>query len=189
MPLTDIRVPPLDDNDWDEDLHPMRDFWRKSGSVFNIFKTIAHHPKLMKRWMVFSNHTFSKSTLSDRDREIVIMRTGWLAKCDYEFAQHVPIAQRAGMDDKDFENIKSGPDAAGISTHDALLLRAVDELVNDTFLCDETWQALTNDYSVQQITDIIFTVGNYNMLAMALNSFGVQIDEDIKPIELPKGAN
>lgn len=58
---------------------------RVNGRILNIFKTLANHPKLGKRWLVFANHIMGKSTLSLRDREILILRIGWLCKSGYEW--------------------------------------------------------------------------------------------------------
>jgi 4-carboxymuconolactone decarboxylase len=61
--------------------------------VINIFRTMARHPKLMKRGMVFANHVLGGSTLPARERERVILRTGYLCGSGYEWAQHVAIAR------------------------------------------------------------------------------------------------
>ena len=89
------------------------------------------------------------------------------------------IGTRAGIAENEIEMIKVGADA-GWSTHDALLIRAADELHNDAFISDETWQGLKADFTDQQMMDLVFTCGQYTMVSMALNSFGVQLDPDIK---------
>ena len=52
------------------------------GHVYNVFATLARHLKLFKRWLVFGNHTFSKSALPAREREMVILRMGWLCRAE-----------------------------------------------------------------------------------------------------------
>jgi len=64
--------------------------------------------------------------------------------------------------------------------HDRLLIRATDELKNDTFMSDETWNGLKQNYSDQQMMDLVFTCGQYVMVSMALNSFGVPLDEGLE---------
>src|SRR5919109_3214315 len=90
-----------------------------NGQVFNIFKVLAHHPKLVKRWTPFAGHVLSKQTLPFRDRELLILRIGWLNQAEYEFAQHELIARRGGITEADIERIKQGPKAAGRSAHEA----------------------------------------------------------------------
>jgi hypothetical protein len=64
-----------------------------------------------------------------------------------------------------------------------LLVRATDELHADACLSDATWQALSATYNQQQLMDLVFTVGQYNLVSMALNSFGVQLDDDLEGFE------
>lgn len=145
-----------------------------SGPTLNIFRTLAHHPGLMKRWLVFGNHVLGKSTLAPREREIVILRIGWLCGSGYEWGQHVVIGKAVGLGDDDVLRIAEGPDAEGWSPLERTLLRATDELHADAFISDATWTALAEHYDTQQLMDLVFAVGQYQLVSMALNSFGVQ---------------
>ena len=69
--------------------------------LLNIFRTIAHHPELMKRWMVFGNHVLGNSSLSPRDRELAILRVGSRCRSGYEWSQHVRIALDAGLSEEE----------------------------------------------------------------------------------------
>jgi alkylhydroperoxidase family enzyme len=145
-----------------------------SGPVLNIFRTLANHPKLLKRWLVFGGHVLARSTLPPRDRELLILRIGWLCRAEYEWGQHVLIARQSGLSDEEIQRVAKGPDAQGWSDFDRALLRAADELHDDAFISDETWAALAARYDTQQLMDLIFTVGQYNLVSMALNTLGVQ---------------
>jgi 4-carboxymuconolactone decarboxylase len=177
MKLTEPRVPPLPESEWDEETRDMLEPLRRSGRVYNIFATLARHPKLAKRWMVFASHILGKSTLPPREREIVILRAGWLCRAEYEWSHHVAIARDAGLGQDEIDRISLGPDAAGWDPHESALLRAVDELHADTFITDATWKALAERYNTEQMMDMIFTVGQYHMVSMALNSLGVQLED------------
>jgi len=173
------RINPIHEEDWSEEKKEALGQQEIKGKVANIFRTLANHEKLAKRWMVFANHILFKSTLSDRDREILILRIGWLCKSEYEWGQHVIIGKRAGLTDNEIACIKEGASADSWSRHEGLLIKAADELYGDAFVSDKTWQGLTDTYSDQQMMDLVFTCGQYNLVSMALNSFGVQLDEDI----------
>lgn len=180
MRLDHPRIPPLPEDQWDEEQIEVFKNQRMRGSVQNIFATLANHAKLAKRWLVFGNHILSKSTLPPRDREIAILRTGWRCQSGYEWGQHVIIGKNAGITDEEIERLKQPADAAGWSEHDRLLVTAADELRDDSFISDDTWAGLKKTYSDQQMMDLVFTCGQYNLVSMALNSFGVQLDPDIK---------
>ena len=181
MRLATPRLAPLADEQIDPEIRARFG----AGPLLNIFRTLAHHPKLLKRWLVFGNHVLARSTLAPRERELAILRVGWLCRSGYEWGQHVVIARQSGVTDAEIERVADGPDAPGWSEADRALLRAVDELHGDAFVSDPTWAALTRHFSTQQILDLIFAVGQYQLVSMALNTLGVQPDSPGLPT-LPK---
>jgi 4-carboxymuconolactone decarboxylase len=179
MRLSHPRVPPVtDESSLDAEA---RELIRTTalGPAVNIFRTLVQHPKLFKRWLVFANHVLFKSTIPPRDREILILRTGWRCRAEYEWGQHVIIGKAVGLSDDEILRIADGPAAPGWDPFDAALLRAADELHDDHFLSDATWKTLGERYSTQQLMDAVFTVGQYTLVSMALNSFGVQLDPHV----------
>jgi len=177
MRLKQPRIAPLSESEWDGETREVLDGLRREGRVYNIFATLARHPKLLKRWLVFGNHILSKSALPAREREMVILRMGWLCRAEYEWGHHVAIGKQAGLSSDDIRRVAAGPDAFGWDPFEAALLRAVDELHEDSFISDSTWKALAGRYDTQQLLDLIFTAGQYTMVSMALNSCGVQLEE------------
>jgi len=180
MTLKTPRILPLEEADWTEDQAEAIGNQSLRGNIPNVLKTLIHHEKLTKRWIVFATHIFSKNTLSPREREIAILRTGWLAGSAYEWGQHVLLGQDAGLSLEEIEAIKDGADAGNWNDQEMLILKTCDELHNDVMISDEVWEGLAAVYSNQQIIDLIFTCGQYRMLAGALNSLGVPLDDDIK---------
>jgi alkylhydroperoxidase family enzyme len=173
------RIPPVTDESSLDD--EARELLRATslGPAVNIFRTLVVHPKLFKRWLVFANHVLFKSTLPARDREILILRTGWRCRAEYEWGQHVQIGKAAGLSDEEIARIAEGPDAPGWDPFEAALVRAADELHDDQFLSDDTWEALGVRYTPQQLMDAVFAVGQYTLLSMALNTFGVRLDPGV----------
>lgn len=180
MRLKKPRIDPVHEDNWTEEQEQVFKGQKMRGNVQNIFRTLANHEKLAKRWLVFGNHILSKSSLPVREREIVILRMGWLCQSEYEWGQHVIIGRASGLTDEEIQRIKEGAQAAGWSDTDKFLLAATDELHGDAFISDDTWAGLTKTFSDQQMMDLVFTCGQYNLVSMALNSFGVQLDEDLE---------
>ncbi len=171
--LEEPRVVPLDLEEIDPEISE-----RFGGAALdNIFRTLARHPKLMKRWLVFGTHVLLQSSLPPRDRELAILRVGWRCRSEYEWGQHVLIGEAAGLTGDEISRIASGPDAEGWSDRDRTILRAVDELHDDSFVTDPIWNALASFYETEQLLDFLFTVGQYNLVSMVLNTLGVQLDE------------
>jgi 4-carboxymuconolactone decarboxylase len=179
MRVNEPRIPALEQSEWSEAAREIMAPMVAQDRVFNIFRTLSNHPELMRRWLVFANHILGKSTLPVRERELVILRIGYLCQSGYEWGQHVRIAEEAGMTADEIRSAKTGPDTPGLSDLDRLLLKATDELHADAHVSDGTWNALTEHLSTQQLMDLVFTVGQYNLVSMVLNSFGVQLDEGL----------
>ena len=100
------RINPKLQSSWDEKDHEIMRPFIEDNSVMNIFTTLLNHQDLFKRWLVFANHVLFKSTIPAKEKEIAILRIGFLCKCEYEWAQHVVIARRVGLDDTIIEEIK-----------------------------------------------------------------------------------
>jgi alkylhydroperoxidase family enzyme len=141
----------------------------------NMVAIFTWHPALTKAFLTFNNHLFS-STLSDRVRELVTVRVGWLRRSEYEWAQHVAMARAAGMSQEEIDAIGEGPDWPGWPPMEAALLRSVDEIVADRYISDETWAVLAEHFDRKQLMDLVFTVGAYDLLAMAFDTFGLELD-------------
>jgi 4-carboxymuconolactone decarboxylase len=182
MRLDTPRVQPLSEDQWSDEVREILTGAQVGGRgrrPANIFTTLARHPKLLRRWLVFGNHVLFKSTLPARERELAILRVGWLCRSAYEFGQHTVIGRQAGLDDGEIRRVTLGPQAPGWSPDDATLLRAVDELHADSFVSDATWSALARRWSVEQILDLLFAVGQYRLVSGVLNSLGVQLDAGV----------
>jgi len=176
MRLTEPRFAPLTDAELTpeqaEALEPMR-----PGPVLNIFRTLARAPKALTRFNQWGGYVLSRrNDLPAREREIVILRTGFLCKSGYEWTQHHRIGLREGLTADEIERIKQGADA-GWSAPDAALIRATDELHADQFIGEPTWAELGRHFTDKQRMDVVFTAGQYTQVSMMLNTFGVQLDE------------
>lgn len=139
----------------------------------NIFATLARHPKALKRWLVFGGHVLAKSSIPERERELLILRVGWRCGSEYEFGQHTIIGQRAGITDDEVRRLATDG-VEGWSPEDATLVRAADELVADHRVGDATWAELAARFDEHKLIDLMFTVGQYVLVSMTLNSLGVE---------------
>jgi alkylhydroperoxidase family enzyme len=152
-----------------------------NGTDLNIFSTLARHPKLFKRWSAFGGTLLYGGVLPARERELLILRTGYLCRAPYEWGQHVVIGRAAGLTDEEIARVAAGPDADGWSTEEATLIRAADELHADSSIGDATWAALAEQWDEQQLIEVCMVVGQYHLVAYMLNSLGVEPESDDLP--------
>lgn len=187
-PPSEPRIPPRPRAEWDAEVQEALATLRTPGSTrqpgevprqwpdSNILGLFAWHPALTRAFFTFNSHLFH-SALSARDRELITVRTAWLRRGEYEWAQHVRMAARAGLSQQEIDAISAGPDSPVWGSRDAALLRSVDELVAGRYISDGTWKGLAAELSRAELMDLVFTVGAYDLLAMATNTFGLELDD------------
>jgi len=157
---------------------PSREPGRPKG--LNALGTLAHHPELARAFNTFNGHILFASTLSPRQRELLVLRVAAVRDAAYEWRQHVVLASDAGITDEEVDRIAEGPDAPGWSAVDRAMVSAVDELLGDATVAPGTWETLSAELEVEQLMDLVFTVGAYDALAMVFRTFGVPLDDDLR---------
>ena len=148
-----------------------------AGVPLAIFRTMARHPRMMKRFNVLGGFFLTRGELPARERELCILRTAWRSGCEYEWAQHVLIGRDAGLTDTEIERVARGGDW---SEADAALLRLTDEVLEHADVSDATWSALSGHYTDAQLCELVMLVGFYRMIAGFLNA-AVVVKEDTLP--------
>ncbi len=174
--MSDPRIAPIDAGDAPDDLV---EFLTSDTGSMNIFTTMANHPGLLRRYLPFGGKLLNGGSIDARQRELLILRTGWNAGSEYEWGQHVRIGRLAGLTDDEIERVTTGPDADGWSAGDATLLTACDELCADHMISDTTWAALAELLDTRQLVELTLLVGHYVMIAGMLNSLRVQRDAGV----------
>lgn len=147
----------------------------------NVIRTKLVSPALYKSWQRFSGHVLRRNSLPPRERELLILRIGWLNQSQYEFTQHVRVAKREGLSDDDIERVKAGPDVPGWTPLEAALVRAADELRFGAMISDATWATLAESLSEVQLMDVIATVGQYNLISWFLNTLRTPLEPGVIP--------
>jgi len=164
------RIPPLPYDQWDPDTFSMLTRLRPN----NVLGLLARHPALAKPLLAYNMHLLGTSTLPPKTRELAILRMAHRRNCTYEWTHHQHIAKKAGVTDEEIAEVRAGAPT--------LINTAVDELDTASRLSDETYQRLAEDLDDHQLMDLVFTIGTYALLAMAFNTFDVQLEDSDAPL-------
>jgi 4-carboxymuconolactone decarboxylase len=148
------------------------------GTGLAVSRTLARHPRLNEARSRRANFINRVSKLTPRHREMLILRTGWNAQSEYEWAQHVGSVGRAREHGLDPVKIAQGPDAPGWDDFERAILQAADELYRDAMVSDGVWARLAERFDPALLMSAVFTASSYRATAMALNAFGVQLEPD-----------
>ena len=149
------------------------------GKPLNIFGTLAHHPKLLKRFNLLGGFLLNKGLVPARERELVILRVGANACAEYEFGQHTVIGLECGLTSDEIGALVRDPASHPWSDADAALIALADDLHADDCVSDATWARLAQTWSDAQLAELLVVAGFYRLVSGFLNSTGVQLDDGI----------
>lgn len=146
------------------------------GEALNIFRTLAHHPSLLRRFNGLGGAFMRHGQLEPSLRELVILRVAWLSSCDYEWGQHVVIAARCDVSPGQIEAVKL-PSSAAWDARQAAALEAVDALITACDIDDDLWARLETEFSEAESLELLMLIGFYRMTAGVLNAARVTREE------------
>jgi alkylhydroperoxidase family enzyme len=151
----------------------------------NVLATLAHHPKLAKRFLAYNIALLYASTIDDRLRELVILRVAWRTHSSYEWVQHVALAADNGITRAEVESVAQGADAGCWSPLESVALEATDQMIDRYCVDNDTWSRLAKELDERQLVELMFVIGTYTGLAMAFNSFGLEVEPELQDIAAP----
>ncbi|HMG27544.1 MAG TPA: carboxymuconolactone decarboxylase family protein [Acidimicrobiia bacterium] len=202
MSATGARIAPLPIDGWDDDaVAALRAAFGEDAAerllsteaggprMPNVLPTLLRHPALTGPFLAYNAVLLNAPTIEPRARELMILRVAWRTRSAYEWAQHVRIARSCGITAAEVDAVAHGAVADTWSSFDADLLTATDELLDDYRIDDDTWARLADHLDERQLIEVAFIVGTYTCLAMAFNSFGLELDPELQGTALPPPAD
>jgi alkylhydroperoxidase family enzyme len=189
------RTPPLPPRDWSDAARAALAILSEPASrigldpadgthVHNLVCTQLRHPELMRAYFPFLRYLLHEGVLEPRLRELAILRVAWLRQAEYEWTQHVLISRSLGVTDAEISAL-TGPvdpkdvDPKGWDPVEAAVIQAADELIGSARISDQTWRGLEPRLGVQGLIELIHVIGNYDLIAMFMNSTGLDLEEDV----------
>jgi 4-carboxymuconolactone decarboxylase len=166
--------PPLADDEWPEEIADMREGF---AGRLNVYRVMARHPALLRSLVNFRNHVVLENVLGKQRSEVVILRAGHRMDAPYEWNHHVSRARACGIDDARIESVRGPLD--GMAPDDAVIVRAVDALLDDRRLPEPLRADLAALVGTEGVFDVIATVGMYAMLGCVVRSFDTPLDDAI----------
>jgi alkylhydroperoxidase family enzyme len=151
----------------------------------NALTTLMHHSGLAGPFLAYNRVLLFTPALAPRLRELMVLRVAWRTRSTYEWVQHVRLAQACGVTEAEIDAIARGGGDATWTPLEADLLAATDELIDGFRIDDATWARLAEHLDERQLVEVVFVVGTYTCLAMAFNSFGLELDPELRTLAAP----
>jgi alkylhydroperoxidase family enzyme len=194
MPPADppARMPQLAPEDFSEQVKEMFARWKegsfKDAEANPVLRTFAHAPRTAELFSALNVHLLVTNSVPLRQRQIAIMRTAWLCKARYMWSSHLRTSMSFGLEPELFKPIQVGAGDPYFTEFERSIIRATEDLVADRLISDANWQALSAEWSHQQLIDFMFTVGAYVLTAGVMRSTGVEREPELLELAEKYGA-
>lgn len=153
---------------------------RKKVMAANVRGTIAHHTGLYDALGPLFNVILKQGITPRRQRELVILRAGWNCQAIYEFGQHTIYGkEEGGLTDEEIFAVTRPLSLYEWSDEDRILLQMADDLRADFCVTDQTWEEMSERWSVSEIIELVTSVLCYMFLSGLLNTTGVELDPGV----------
>jgi alkylhydroperoxidase family enzyme len=149
------------------------------GSPPNLYKCLGNHPKLTAAWTEFSK-TLRYDTRTPRAlREIVILRGAQLMRSEYEWAQHLPMARKAGVTEAQIQSLARWETSPHFSDREKAAL-ALGEAVTEGRVTDDVYAEAMQHFDHHDYVEIALVAAFYSMVGRMLDAMGVELDADVR---------
>ena len=149
------------------------------GQPPNLYKALGNHPKLVAAWTEFSK-TLRHDTRTPRSlRELVILRGAQLMRSEYEWAQHLPMARKAGVSEAQIKDLASWKTSAHFTPKEKAAL-AVSEAVTQGRVSDEVYAEAMRHFDHHDYVELALVAAFYAMVGRMLDAMGVQLEPEVK---------
>ena len=148
----------------------------KSMSQLNVFRALLNNPAITLAQSGLAGALMGSKTLNHRIRELVILRTGWRTKSEYEFVQHVGVSRRLGMNDEEILGVRNPAECKAYSDIDRSVIALADELHDHSQVSPKTWAALEKSFSAAELVELILVAGFWHMMAGFLKTAEIPLD-------------
>ena len=149
----------------------------RRGRLINVYRMLLNAPPLAASWFNHSNTVRWKTTLSGRLREIVIVRIGHLAQCDYVLRQHVPsLALADGLSMDECNALADWRGSQFFDARERAALAYADAVTRDIAVPDEVFAPVRHQFDDRQIVELTVLIGSYNMNARVLRALELDLE-------------
>jgi 4-carboxymuconolactone decarboxylase len=181
-PAAAPRIAPVEPP-YDPDTAAQLERWMPPGAAIEplaLFRTLVRHGQLAARMRPLGAAILgSSATVPIGLRELMIDRTCALTGAEYEWGVHTAaFAQAAGLDERQVHATFTGSrDDDCWDERQASVMALAEQLHATSAISDRLWARLEEQFSAEQILELIVTAGWYHVIAYVCNGLRVPREE------------
>jgi AhpD family alkylhydroperoxidase len=149
------------------------------GSPPNLYKALANHPQVIGAWNDFARTLRHESRTPRALRELLILRGAQLMRSDYEWAQHLKMARKAGVREAQIAALAAWKSSAEFDAKEKAAL-GLAEAVTQGRVSDEVYAEAMRHFDHHDYVELSVTAAFYAMVGRMLDAMGVQLEPEFK---------
>lgn len=150
--------------------------------VGNIFRTLAHTPNLLRRFLALGGEMRNGTALDPKLRELALMTVGRLTNAEYEFTHHWNLSLRVGVRHEQLEHLAEFEKSPLFNEQERAVMRYAAEATQNVKVSDATFDALRKFLDTRRLMDLVQNVAFYNMVVRVLVPLGVEVEPGVKKL-------
>ncbi|MBI9074712.1 MAG: carboxymuconolactone decarboxylase family protein [Desulfatibacillum sp.] len=162
----------------------MQDLYTKTEAggfpVLNLFKALAHTPKMGRDFLRLGTAILSKGDLSPTLRELAILRIGHVNKAHYEWTQHVRIGKHLGLSEEKIQAVKDWKNSSILNDEEKAVLAYTDDVNANIRASDQIFQKIVDLFGHRIAVELTVTIGYYGAVSRILESLDIQLEPGVK---------
>jgi alkylhydroperoxidase family enzyme len=149
------------------------------GSPPNLYRALANHPALVVAWTEFSKMLRHDTRTPRALRELVILRGAQLMRSEYEWAQHLPMARKAGVREPQIQELHNWRASAEFNQREKAALE-LGEAVTSGHVSDALHARVSQHFDHHDYVELAAVAAFYAMVGRMLDAMGVPLDDDVR---------
>jgi len=140
----------------------------RGGKLLNLYRMLLHSPPFARGWLGLFTAVRQQGQLDARYRELAILRIAVVNDAEYEFAQHVPHARKAGLSDAQIDTVRTDPASPLFDEQQRAVLAYADAMTRDVEVPDALFARIRASFPEREVLELTVTIGGYNMVSRVL---------------------
>ena len=149
------------------------------GKPVNLYRALGNHSALVSAWTEFAQSIRADAKTPRALRELMILRSGQVQKSEYEWAQHLRMARKAGVREAQIEALADWRASPEFDAREKAALGLLEGVTAGT-VDDPTWEVAAGHFSREEMVELVLVSAFYSMVARVLDALHVELDDDIR---------
>ena len=149
------------------------------GTPPNLYRCLGNHPKLVAAWTEFSKMLRYDTRTPRALRELVILRGAQLMRSEYEWAQHVVMARKAGVTEQQIAELAHWRTSSQLDKREKAAI-ALSEAVTQGSVSDGVFAEARRHFDEHDYVELAAVAAFYAMVGRMLDAMGVQLEDDMR---------